>query len=196
MASKKYDWQEKNPDWTDERLIDAYQKSGNASYVAELFNRYKELTYGLCIKYLKDAHESEDATYDLFETLLSKLKTNPVNHFKSWFYRVASNHCIDKIRKAKTGIIISLEDKQESIKDIFDHAESVEKEALLAKIDYCLNTLNPDQKTCIDLFYFQEKSYQDISESLNISWATTRSFIQNGKRNLKICMEKNEHRTI
>jgi RNA polymerase sigma-70 factor (ECF subfamily) len=196
MGSKKYSWQNKHPDWTDEELIDAYLKGNDATYIGELFGRYVDLIFGLCLKHLKDVHNSEDTAYEIFEILIKKLQTNTVTHFKSWLYRLASNYCIDKLRKNKNSQIIHLEDKFESVRDVLDYNDTLEKEALLQKIDFCLGTLNEEQKKCIDLFYFQEKTYQDIALTLDISWSSTRSYIQNGKRNLKICMEKNDDRRI
>ena len=191
MSNLKYRWQNKNPEWSDERLITAYISTENAAYVGELFYRYSDMIFGLCLKHLKNVQESEDASYELFELLISKLKTQQILIFKPWLYRTASNFCIDKLRKSKTNIIISLDDRFETARDSLDiSADFSEREALLARIDHCLKQLNDDQKVCIDLFYFQEKSYQDIAQQLNISWSTTRSYIQNGKRNLKICMEK------
>ena len=191
MSNQKYRWQNKNPEWSDERLITAYISTENASYVGELFCRYSDMIFGLCLKHLKNVQESEDASYELFELMISKLKTQQIMIFKPWLYRTATNFCIDKLRKSKTNIIISLDDRFETVRDSLDiSADFSEREALLARIDHCLKQLNDDQKVCIDLFYFQEKSYQDIAQQLNISWSTTRSYIQNGKRNLKICMEK------
>ena len=191
MSNQKYRWQNKNPEWSDERLITAYISTENASYVGELFCRYSDMIFGLCLKHLKNVQESEDASYELFELLISKLKTQQIMIFKPWLYRTSTNFCIDKLRKSKTNIIISLDDRFETVRDSLDiSADFSEREALLARIDHCLKQLNDDQKVCIDLFYFQEKSYQDIAQQLNISWSTTRSYIQNGKRNLKICMEK------
>ena len=191
MSNQKYRWQNKNPEWSDERLITAYISTENASYVGELFCRYSVMIFGLCLKHLKNVQESEDASYELFELMISKLKTQQIMIFKPWLYRTSTNFCIDKLRKSKTNIIISLDDRFETARDSLDiSADFSEREALLARIDHCLKQLNDDQKVCIDLFYFQEKSYQDIAQQLNISWSTTRSYIQNGKRNLKICMEK------
>ena len=191
MSNQKYRWQNKNPEWSDERLITAYISTENASYVGELFCRYSDMIFGLCLKHLKNVQESEDASYELFELMISKLKTQQIMIFKPWLYRTSTNFCIDKLRKSKTNIIISLDDRFETVRDSLDiSADFSEREALLARIDHCLKQLNDDQKVCIDLFYFQEKSYQDIAQQLNISWSTTRSYIQNGKRNLKICMEK------
>ena len=191
MSNQKYRWQNKNPEWSDERLITAYISTENASYVGELFCRYSDMIFGLCLKHLKNVQESEDASYELFELMISKLKTQQIMIFKPWLYRTSTNFCIDKLRKSKTNIIISLDDRFETARDSLDiSADFSEREALLARIDHCLKQLNDDQKVCIDLFYFQGKSYQDIAQQLNISWSTTRSYIQNGKRNLKICMEK------
>lgn len=195
MSLQKYIWQNKNPAWTDERLIEVYIATQEVSYVGELFSRYAAMIYGLCLKHLKDVQESEDTSFELFELLVSKLKTQNILVFKPWLYRTTVNLCIDKLRKQKSDIFISLEDRFETAKDTLDvTTDHGEKEALLARIDSCLNTLNDEQRMCIELFYFQEKSYQDISQHLNISWATTRSYIQNGKRNLKICMEKYDNR--
>lgn len=101
MSNQKYRWQNKNPEWSDERLITAYISTENASYVGELFCRYSDMIFGLCLKHLKNVQESEDASYELFELMISKLKTQQIMIFKPWLYRTSTNFCIDKLRKVK-----------------------------------------------------------------------------------------------
>jgi RNA polymerase sigma factor (sigma-70 family) len=190
MPSKLYRWQDKHTDLSDMELIIKYKHNGNKELVAVLFGRYVDMLFGLCLKHLKDQEESSDAVYELYEILLNKLTTHEVANFKSWLYRVASNYCVDKIRKNKMDVVeltshMQLTDiSYELIDDMH------EKELIMQKITYCMSTLNPNQKASIDMFFFQEKSYQDIAQDLNITWEQTRSLIQNGKRNLKNCMEQ------
>jgi RNA polymerase sigma-70 factor (ECF subfamily) len=59
-------------------------------------------------------------------------------------------------------------------------------------LEKCIETLGDEQKQCVKLFYLQEKCYKEITESTGFDMNKVKSYIQNGKRNLKICMEKNE----
>jgi RNA polymerase sigma factor (sigma-70 family) len=190
MPNKLFRWQDKYTERSDQELIGLYQQDSNKELVAALFGRYIEMLYGLCLKHLKDQDESSDAVYEIYEILLAKLSTHEVANFKSWLYRVASNYCVDKIRKNKMNVV-ELSSQMQLTDFSYELIDDMhEKELILQKITYCMSTLNPNQKTSIDLFFFQEKSYQEISQDLNITWEQTRSLIQNGKRNLKNCMEQ------
>ena len=64
-------------------------------------------------------------------------------------------------------------------------------EESLVKLESCIKKLKADQKICIEQFYLEKRCYQEIVEKTNIELKKVKSFIQNGKRNLKICLERN-----
>jgi len=175
---------------TDQELISAYQANGDQSHVASLYGNYMELVKGLCMNYLKNAADSEDAVMEIYEILVNKLKTHQVEHFKSWLYILSKNHCLSKIRKDKKH-----KDWESKLalhthsQDVFHPFEESMKEHLLDKLENCLEKLIDSQQTCITRFYIEKQSYKEISTSLSMSWNRVRSLIQNGRRNLKICIE-------
>jgi RNA polymerase sigma-70 factor (ECF subfamily) len=73
------------------------------------------------------------------------------------------------------------------------HLDNVnEKEMKLTVLEMCVEKLNEEQKRCIDLFYLKEKSYQEVATATNFTLNNVKSYIQNGKRNLKNCIESNK----
>jgi len=188
----------KNQNDSDEDLVKRFQKSGDIEILGELYNRYLELSMGLCMKYTKDKQVSEDLVMEIFELLVKRLPNHDVGNFKSWLYRVASNHCLDYLRKQKR---VHEKDKEfefmysreiNRLDNTYLNQEMNQEESLLKRMEICLEKLITEQKRCVDLFYLQGKSYKEVSSIMNISWSKTRSYIQNGRRNLKICMEENE----
>lgn len=175
---------------SDEALIDLYQKEHDLQILASLFKRYEALIYGVCLKYFKNQENAEDATVEVFELLIKRLPKHNISNFKGWLYRLVSNHCVDILRKQKRKHI----EKNTPIPMYSEPSvrpfEEDLKEVHLTKLEACLEKLQQEQKICVDMFYLQEKSYKDIAQALNISWTKTRSYIQNGRRNLKNCMEK------
>jgi RNA polymerase sigma factor (sigma-70 family) len=176
---------------TDEELIDLYKKSGKLDIVGELYNRYTALTLGVCLKYLKDREESRDAVMQIFEKLMVTLKDHEVAHFKGWLYVTARNFCLMQLR-AKKGK--NFEEISPFImeNDAEMHLqEGPEIESNLSKLDKCIQTLGNEQKDCVRLFYLEQKCYKEICEITGLDMNKVKSHIQNGKRNLKICMERN-----
>jgi RNA polymerase sigma factor (sigma-70 family) len=177
---------------TDKELVDLYKKSPGLDALGELYRRYMDLVYGVCLKYLKDSEAAKDAVMQLFEELVIKLKKYEIENFKSWLYQVAKNYCLMQLRSPKNlktvEINPSLMQNEENV-----HLNGVlEKEENLQKMEHCLKTLTEEQRTVIQLFYLEDKCYNEIVESTGHEWSQVRSFIQNGRRNLKLCMEKME----
>lgn len=181
---------------TDLELITRYKSDGNNSIVGVLFERYTHLVFGVCMKYLKDEDEAQDAVMQVFEKLLSDLKKHSVDNFKGWLYMVTKNHCLMHLRGAK-----SLMERQKEIKKdaaVFmeswnnEHLDSANnKEITLTKLEDCIGKLNEKQRISVDLFFIKEKCYQEVADETGFTMNDVKSFIQNGKRNLKICMESN-----
>ena len=148
-----------------------------------------ELVYGVCLKYFKDPEEAKDAVINIFEELVIKLTKYEVNTFKSWLYQLSKNYCLMKIRSKKSqpvNVDIDIMHLPEN-----NHLEEVtEKEDQLNSMESCIEQLPTEQKEAIQLFYLKEKCYKEIAETTETDISKVRSFIQNGRRNLKICMEK------
>jgi RNA polymerase sigma factor (sigma-70 family) len=176
----------------DEELIRLYKKSESLDIVGELYNRYTALTYGVCLKYLKDREESRDAVMQIFEKLITSLREHEVVQFKGWLYVMSRNHCLMQIR-AKKGKNFEEISPLLMETDPQPHLESgPELETNLTKLERCIEQLGNEQKQCVQLFYLQQKCYREITESTGFDMNKVKSHIQNGKRNLKICMERNE----
>lgn len=183
----------------DKELITKYRYSYDSAYVGELFQRYTHLVFGVCMKYLKDKDESQDAVMDIFEKALTDLKKHDVENFKSWIYSVARNHCLMKIRK-ETSLRVHKDGFEHFAKEFMEngtplHLESEEEfERLRVKLNAGIAQLKDEQKECVELFFIQEKSYQEIADSTGYSLMQVKSYLQNGKRNLKIYLERNEQK--
>jgi len=176
----------------DKELVAQYKESGDLAILGELYQRYMELVYGVCLKYFKEPETAKDSVIQIFEELVSKLKKHEVENFKGWLHQVAKNHCLMQLRTPKN--LKTVEFKGEFVQNEENvHLNGVlEKEENFQKLEYCLATLPEDQQQAIRLFYLKGKCYNEIAEITGQEWNQVRSFIQNGRRNLKICMESNE----
>jgi RNA polymerase sigma-70 factor (ECF subfamily) len=176
----------------DKELVNLFRTSGNMDVLAVLFQRYMDLLYGVCLKYLKQPETAKDAVMQIFEELVSKLPRHEVENFKSWLYTLAKNHCLMQLRTPKNLKTTEFNpDSMQLEEDV--HLNGIQlKEENLQKLERCLETLSIEQKKAVELFYLQNKCYKEIAEATGIDWNKVRSFIQNGRRNLKICMEKGE----
>jgi len=180
---------------SDNELINAYKKQDNNIYIGELFERYTHLLFGVCMKYLKDEEDSKDAVMQVFEELPQKIKNFEIKNFKSWIYSVARNHCLMKLRKDKTKIKARLE-VYENIRhevmesaDVFHLNNENDPDKKISHLEKGLTTLKTEQRKCIELLYLQNKSYNEVADLTGYSLKKVKSYIQNGKRNLKIFME-------
>lgn len=176
----------------DKQLVDMFQSSGDLEVLAILFQRYMDLLYGVCLKYLKEPETAKDAVMQVFEELVQKLPRHQVDNFKSWLYTLAKNYCLMQLRTPKN--LKTTEFKAESMQSGEEmHLNGVMlKEENLQKMERCLQTLSTEQKVSVELFYLQNKCYKEIADITGLDWNKVRSYIQNGRRNLKICMEKGE----
>ena len=171
-------------------LVAGYKNTGDNSYVAEIYERYTHLVYGVCMKYFRDVDESKDAVMQIFEKLFTDLVKHEINQFKSWLHTVAKNHCLMQLRTRK-----SVFEKNEELKkdypivmenDFVLHLDNEnDTETKLKHLDDGIKDLNDEQRICIELFYLQEKCYQEVAEMTGYTMNQVKSYIQNGKRNLK-----------
>jgi len=181
---------------TDNELIASFRKSGDNSFVGELFKRYSHLVFGVCMKYLKDEDESKDAVMLVFEKLPEDLKKYQVENFKSWLHTTAKNHCLMKLRSERT-INLKAEEYKKDFPVLMEsdyvlHLDSDnenDNEFYLSHLGNAIEQLNNEQRTCIDLFYLNGKCYNEVAEMTGYSLNEVKSYIQNGKRNLKIFIQ-------
>lgn len=176
---------------TDEELLIHYTKSGNAEYFGELYNRYMPLLYGLCLKYLQDEDRAQEAVMQLFEDLLLKVGNYEIQAFKPWLYRVAKNHCLQQLRKENKEIPLDYSiNLMESDEFLHLLSEEDSPEEQIKALHHCLEKLPEEQRDAISRFFLEEMSYADIATQTGFSLNNVKSYIQNGKRNLKICIKK------
>ena len=174
----------------DQELLKRYYLDGNSQWLGQLLQRYTLLLYGVCMKYLRNEEESKDAVQQIFEKAIQELGKYKVDYFKSWIYMVAKNHCLMKLRN-KDRIPVELTDKQLYRPDDEDHFHQLlQKEELLNALNQAMPQLNSEQRICVERFYLQQQSYQQIADTTGYSLQQVKSYIQNGKRNLKLLLLK------
>ena len=183
MKANRYDHM------TDAELLELYYADKNQEWIGILLERYTLLLLGVCMKYLKDENEAKDCVQQVFLKVLTEVSKYRIDFFKSWLYMVAKNHCLMRLRD-KGG---------KSAKELSDHhavAPEADKQELIANekayelLEEALNELGEEQRHCVILFYLKKNSYQQISEKTGFSMMQVKSYIQNGKRNLKIVLDK------
>lgn len=189
-----------NPELSDEELVQLYQKGGDLEHLGILYERYIELLYGTCIKFFKDNTKAEDAVMSIFEILVDKVRTHEIRQFRPWLYVLTKNHCLMALRKKdKT---ISFEEIPSSVRlDVVHSAGAVhpldvfEENGEEKDLKECLEKLSENQHLCVVQFYYEGKSYNEIAEQRGETLGSVRSNIQNGRRNLRNCMESKSSRT-
>ena len=179
---------------TDKELVAAYKETGELTLLGELYQRYMELVYGVCLKYFKEPEISKDSVMQIFEELVLKLKKHEVENFKGWLHQLTKNYCLMQLRTPRNLKTIELKTELVQTEETVHLNGMFEKEENFKKLEHCLGTLSDEQQNAIRLFYLEGKSYYEIAEMTGQDWNQVRSFIQNGRRNLKLCMEKSELR--
>jgi len=174
----------------DNSLVARYKKEGDLKVLAALYQRYMDLVYGVCLKYLHEPEKSKDAVMTIFEELIAKLKTHEPENFRGWLYTLSKNHCLMELRTPRNLKTTEFNADFMQIEESWHLNGELEKEDQFNQLKQCLEGLAHEQKLTVTLFYMEQKSYQQIAETTGIEWNKVRSYIQNGRRNLKICMEK------
>lgn len=175
--------------FSDSELVQQYKHTESMETLGDLYSRYMDLLYGVCLKYFKEPDEAQDAVIHIFEELVTKVKKFDIENFKGWLYQLAKNHCLMKLRSKKNQPVNVDADLMYLTENM--HLDAVmDKETNLLVMENCIEQLPEEQKAAIQLFYLQEKCYKEIAETTALDINKVRSFIQNGRRNLKICMDK------
>jgi RNA polymerase sigma factor (sigma-70 family) len=177
----------------DKTLIDRFRKRKDKDALGTLFLRYMELVYGVCLKYLGQPAAAQDAVMDIYEHINRKLPGHQVENFSGWLYMVSKNHCLQKLRKKNNFLTVSLDDPfVQNGKEAHQEDEDFElfiTEDIGDQLHDCINQLTEKQQQCIRMFYFEKRSYAEICEHTSQSMDQVRSNIQNGRRNLKKCIQ-------
>jgi RNA polymerase sigma factor (sigma-70 family) len=176
----------------DQVLIAAYKQTQDLKVLAQLYQPYLELLYGVCLKYLTDPETAKDAVMDLFEELAKKLLRHEVTHFKGWLYTLAKNHCLMKLRSSGRVRTLSVDPESMQTAEELHLKDKQEQEEQFDRLEICIEKLPDDQRTAIRLFYLENKSYKEIETATGMEWNKVRSYIQNGRRNLKSCLQRQE----
>ena len=185
---------------SDGKLISLYREKQDPEILGALYKPYMYLVYGICLKYLKNREDSQDAVMQIFEILVRDILKYEIRNFKSWLYGVSRNFCLMKLRKE-----ISERHRHDDLSDeifmestyVLHPVEEQDDEELQVRLKDCLEQLKEEQRRCVELFYYQQHCYKEIAAEMNLEENRVKSFIQNGKRNLKICLEsKSEMKNV
>lgn len=182
---------ERYNDITDQQLLSKFYSDHSNEWLGILLQRYTLLLLGVCMKYLKDEDEAKDSVQQIFLKVIQELQKYKVEYFKSWLYMVAKNHCLMKLRDRNGKQLSEINDRISAApNDETDRTSQEKKDYTLELMQEALIELNPEQRHCVTLFYLEKKSYQQISDATGYNLLQVKSYIQNGKRNLKLLIEK------
>jgi len=175
---------------TDQELLDRYYADGKNEWLGILLSRYTLLLFGVCMKYLKQEEEARDSVQQIFIKIITELPKYKVTWFKSWIYTIARNHCLMKLRDQHGRQVQLSEAMLADWDDEPGKARHLEKDQLLELMSEALEELSSHQKQCVILFYLEKRSYQEITDITGFTLMQVKSHIQNGKRNLKLLIER------
>ena len=173
----------------DSEILQRYYNENDNEWLGILLQRYTMLLLGVCMKYLKNEEDAKDSVQQVFLKVINDLPKYKVEYFKSWLYMVAKNHCLMRLRD-KGKLPVEINEHILAAPDEPGNYAAVEKEYQLTTMEQALELLNDEQKVCVRLFYLQKQTYQQIAGSTGFSTMQVKSHIQNGKRNLKIQMQR------
>jgi RNA polymerase sigma-70 factor (ECF subfamily) len=177
----------------DEELLNRFRKDGDLEILGRLYERYMHLVYGVCLKYLEEREAAKDEVMNIFEKLAKGMPEQEINNFKTWLYVVTRNHCLMVLRSRKREAIhreVMLNDPTFFMeKETEMHPVENDEVIDMKRLEECIGKLKDEQKSCIQLFYYEGYGYKEICRKLGIEEKKVKSYVQNGKRNLRICME-------
>lgn len=167
----------------DYRLVNR-ARSGNEQAFAELLERYKDSIYYMLLKKVSSEMDAEDLTIEAFGKAFNSLgQYTPHYAFSTWLYKIANNNCIDYLRKKKNRIypVDNKRDGEESNSlnevpsSILDPEERVIKEQKAEMLKAIVKNLKPRYSHLIQLRYYEELSYEEIAQKLEIPIGTVKA---------------------
>jgi RNA polymerase sigma-70 factor (ECF subfamily) len=178
----------------EQKLIRVFSETNDPEILADLYSPYMHLVYGVCLKYLRNRDDAKDAVMQIFEKLIIEIPRQKIANFHNWLYVVTKNYCLMQLRSDKTNRekaeewlkneVFFMENEQQ-LHPIDRDESDIDKE-----LEDCIRHLKDEQKMCIDQFYYDNRSYNEIAANLNIDEKKVKSYLQNAKRNLKLCLEE------
>jgi RNA polymerase sigma-70 factor (ECF subfamily) len=181
---------------SDEELLSEFKSGGDLELLGELYSRYVHLVYGVCLKYLKDREEAKDGVMQIFEKLIIEIPKHNIENFHGWLHVVTKNYCLMQLRSGKSEkekLSEWINDPSvfmETITDLHPLDEEEYSKSIERELEDCIERLKEEQRLCIRQFYFENRCYNEISGILGLDEKKVKSHLQNGKRNLKICLEE------
>lgn len=178
--------------------------NGDEKAYAELLNRYKDAIYYMLLKMVNNKSDAEDLTIEAFGKAFKNINQYTPNYaFSTWLFKIATNNCIDFIRKKK-GNTISLDQTSEDQEGIgtplqsntLDPEENMIKSQRVLLMRNVVNNLKPRYRSLVELRYFKEYSYEEIATELNLPIGTVKAqlfrarellynILKNSKPNIK-----------
>lgn len=184
---------------SDEELLEAYRQTGERELAAELFNRYVHLAYGLCRRYLKSSEDCCDAVMAVFEQAVVQARETKIEHFNKWLYTTTKNRCISILREEQRNS--RWQEEWENFEK--NNPEFMENEGFLRLynkrmdesesshlVQEAIAQLEKGQRMCVHLFFYEKKSYKDIAEHTGYDINQVKSYLQNGKRRLRLILSQ------
>lgn len=166
----------------------AYRADEDTQWLGYLLQRYTTLLLGVALKYLKDKPQAEDAVQQIFLKVLTNIPREEILNFKGWLYILMRNHCLQQLRdknhhtdESMLAYVPATETDKEEIQW---------KEYNLQQMEEAIDELHEEQRKTIILFYLKKYSYEQIIEQTGYNFMQVKSYIQNGKRNLKTILLK------
>lgn len=175
---------------SDKQLLENFYASHSNKWLGILLQRYTMLLFGVCMKYFRNEEQAKDGVQQIFLKVITELQKYKVDYFKSWLYMVARNHCLMQLRDKTGRLTKEITESMPIEAEQSQRSKHIEHDALLSNIETALGELTQEQKTCVTLFYLQKKSYTEIAMITGFTSMQVKSYIQNGKRNLKNIVEK------
>jgi RNA polymerase sigma factor (sigma-70 family) len=177
-------------------------KKGNEKAFASLLNRYRDSIYYMLLKMVNNPSDAEDLTIEAFGKAFRNLDSYaPKFAFSTWLFKIATNNCVDFIRKKQLSPtpLDSLQDNLENItiniqSDLPDPEESLINHQKIAALKDIVNQLKPRYKSLIELRYYKEYSYEEISSELNLPIGTVKAQLFRAKTLLYNILIKTGHR--
>ncbi len=178
---------------TDAEYVATYRATGDLTVLGELYERHMELVYAVCFNYLRDEDEAKDAVMALFEQLITDLRRHDVHQFQAWLHSVARNYCLMQLRKEQAHpktALATVMDADDGPEWLLPTGNEIDLEEDLTRMETCLQTLPTEQRTCLTLFYLEQKSYAEVADLTGYDLKQVKSYLQNGRRMLKLCVSQ------
>jgi RNA polymerase sigma factor (sigma-70 family) len=180
---------------SDAELLEFFQNDHNAEYLGVLFMRYKRLAFGVAYKYFRDRDDAEDMVSHVFSLLLEKLPGKEVNSFKQYLYGTVRNECLARTRQLKKEgerqqEWAMTENTEDGFMEIENMVHLRDEKPMDEMVRDAIQQLGEEQRVCVLHFFFEGKSYKEISLQTGFSLKHVKSYLQNGKRNLKKLLEE------